>query len=295
VRAGLDGFFEAMDQPSVDGLNVYWVSWAVRQAGLKAAFSGLGGDELFGSYPSFRTYPMLRRAAELARLPGLSRLAAEAGRWVGPPYRRAKLLYLAEGLGTPASTYHLLRGLFTPAEIQTLVRPELWEAAGGEEGIYGTVREALCHTPSSPWAQVATAEQCLYMRNQLLRDADWASMAHGLEVRVPLVDRDLTRGLGPMVAAWRGRLGKAPLAAAPRLPLPAAVRRRGKTGFDLPLRRWLGEEWRGGRVPALPAWLTRDGFEGVARGLFAGVASGQVHWSRAWALVVLERMLGDLR
>jgi asparagine synthase (glutamine-hydrolysing) len=295
VRAGLDGFFAAMDQPTVDGLNVYWVSWAVRQAGLKAAFSGLGGDELFGTYSSYRIYPMLRRTRRLAALPGAGWLLGTLGSWMGPPRRREKLRYLSRAVATPESTYHLVRGLFTPAEIRCLVSEEVWDAAGGEDRLYEPVARALDPLPSSPWSQVAVAEQCLYMRNQLLRDADWASMAHGLEVRVPFVDREVTERLGPALAAWKGVPGKDPLAAAPRPRLPDRVRHRPKTGFGLPLKQWLGDEWRNGHGLDLPPWFRRNGSEGRISSLFAGVASGRVHWSRAWALTVLERLLAELR
>jgi asparagine synthase (glutamine-hydrolysing) len=291
--SGLDDFLRAMDQPSVDGLNVYWASWAVRQAGLKVALSGLGGDELFGGYPSFRSYPLLRRAAPLARVPGAGFLISGLARAVAPR-RREKARALDRALARPESSYHLVRGLFTPGEIRRLLAPELWEAGGGEAAIELPVTEALFPFPAGTWAEVATAEQSLYMRNQLLRDADWASMAHSLEVRVPLVSAPLTEEIGPMLAAWRGRLGKAPLARAPRPPLPERILRRPKTGFTLPLQRWIGDGWSAERPPELPRWLlARDGTRAVA-GLFEGVAGGRVHWSRAWAWVVLETLVREV-
>jgi hypothetical protein len=98
-----------------------------------------------------------------------------------------------------------------------------------------------------------------------------------------------------LLAAWKGIPGKAPLAAAPRPPLPDPVHQRPKTGFDLPLKQWLGHEWRGGRGLELPSWFRRNGGEAVISDLFAGVASGRVHWSRAWTMAVLEQRLADLR
>jgi len=294
VRGAMDAFLAAMDQPSIDGLNVYWVSWAVRQSGLKVALSGLGGDELFGTYPSFRSYPMLRRFAPLARLPGAALLLRGAAR-LARPRQREKMLHLREASSRPESAYHLVRGLFTPPEIRRLLAPDLWEAGGAEAAVGRPVAEALRPRPAGTWAEVATAEQSLYMRNQLLRDADWASMAHSLEVRVPLVSARVTETLGPVLAAWRGRLGKAPLGRAPRPPLPPRILDRGKTGFALPLQRWVGSEWTRARRPELPAWFLAPGGRPVVDRIFDGVAAGRVHWSRAWSLVVLERLLAEVR
>ena len=90
---------------------------------------------------------------------------------------------------------------------------------------------------------VAALESSLYLRNQLLRDMDWASMAHSLEVRVPLVDAHLLRKIAPVLVRRKDR-GKQILANAPRPPLPASVRARRKTGFTLPIREWLQQEGR---------------------------------------------------
>ncbi len=250
------------------------------------ALSGLGGDELWGGYPSFRLFPRLRR---LARLPGPGRAAGWTAGLLGPPRLRAKLRYLGSALERPATTYHLLRGLFTPAEIRALVSPEIWHEAGGAEIAAAPVEAAWEGAPESDWARVAVAEQCLYMRQQLLRDADWASMSHSVEVRVPLVDRRLTASLGPLLAAGGG--GKASLASSPRPPLPPEVSRRPKTGFGLPLHDWVGEDCRAGRLPVLPSWLTGAAGASYVSRLAAGVARGRLHWSRVWALRVLGELL----
>ncbi len=290
VRAGLDRFLEAMDQPTVDGLNVYWVSKAARETGLKAALSGLGGDELFGGYPTFGNFRRLRRVAALARLPG-SRFVGRRLAGLVAPRRRAKARYLPSALASPAATYHLLRGLFTPAEIGKLLDPDVL-AAGGQD-FCAPVEASWDAAPSSPWTRTAVAEQSIYMRNQLLRDADWASMSHGLEVRLPLVDRKLTAALGPWIAATEGRYGKTSLARSPSRPLPEEIVGRAKTGFGLPMQSWVAEDCRAGRVPRLPAWLVPESGQRFVDELAGGVARGRIHWSRIWALRVLEHQLRD--
>ncbi len=291
VRADLDRFLQAMDQPTVDGLNVYWISRAARETGLKTALSGLGGDELFGGYPTFRNFRGLRRAAALARLPG-SRLAGRRLARLATPRRRAKARYLPEALASPAATYHLLRGLLTPPEIGRLLDPQVL-AAGGQDSC-AQVRTSWAGAPSSAWIRTTVAEQSIYMRNQLLRDADWASMSHGLEVRLPLVDRKLTAAVGPLIAATGGRYGKTPLARSPARPLPEDVAGRTKTGFGLPMQAWLAEDCRAGRLPRLPAWLVPERGRRFVERLAGGVARGRIHWSRIWALRVLEHQLREL-
>jgi asparagine synthase (glutamine-hydrolysing) len=116
--------------------------------------------------------------------------------------------------------------------------------------------------PHTPYGRVAALEASLYMRNQLLRDADWAGMAHSLEIRVPLVDAQLLRTLAPALVARPGMDGKRLLAACPGLPLPQRLVDRPKTGFGTPIERWI----QTGR---------------------ARVADQRWHWARHWACNVL--------
>ncbi len=288
VRHSMRDFLSAMDQPTVDGLNVYWISRAVRESGLKAAISGLGGDELFGGYSSFRTYPRLRRLAMARGIPGFNRGSHLISRF-GPARRQAKLHALGSALASSASTFQLVRGLFTPEEIQALVHPDIWENGHGTRAIMWPAENVLNKGYLEPWREVAVAEQCLYMRNQLLRDADWASMRHGLEVRVPLVDRVLSESLAVPLAA-SGSKGKSLLARSVRNPLPEAVLRRKKTGFTLPMQQWVSEDIRAGRMTAPLALLHPNSGQAIAK-LYAGICQGTVHWSRAWALHCLGSWL----
>jgi len=135
------------------------------------------------------------------------------------------------------------RGRFLASEV-----PDVVGAAVAEEGlrrlnVLEVIERAVTPDPGNPYARVAALESSLYLRNQLLRDMDWASMAHSLEVRVPLVDAHLLRKLAPFLVTRKER-GKQILANAPRPPLPDAVRQRRKTGFTLPIREWLQQEGR---------------------------------------------------
>jgi asparagine synthase (glutamine-hydrolysing) len=230
--------FTAMDQPSTDGVNTYFVSLAAQRAGLKVALSGLGGDELFGGYPSFRDVP--RAVTAFAPLRH-ARLLGRAVRAVSAPvlkhFTSPKYAGLLEYGGNFGGAYLLRRGMFMPWELPDLLDPDLvregWQRLN--------TLSCLSVTTDSLTAdrlKVSALETCWYMRNQLLRDADWAGMAHSLEIRVPLVDITLLRALLPALGSATPPT-KRDLAATPRSALPAAVLNRPKTGFQVPVRDWL--------------------------------------------------------
>ena len=193
-------------------------------------------------------------------------------------------------MASRASTFHLIRGLFTPEEIRELVHPDIWEAGHGVTGIMSTVERALKDVQLDAVQEVAIAEQCTYMRNQLLRDADWASMKHSLEVRLPLVDRPLTELLGPALPRSRSG-GKRALAQALRKPLPDSVLYRRKTGFALPMQQWIAEDIGAGKLLSPSRELLHPDGRAVVDRLVAGVPSGRTHWSRPWALHCLTSWL----
>ena len=237
-RAGLDQMLAAMDQPTVDGINSYFVSAVAADCGLKVALSGLGGDELFGGYPSFRQVPAaVRWLRPVAALPGLGRgfrrIAAPICRRVGSP-KWASLLEYGGGWG---GAYLLRRGLFMPWELPEILGPDMARAGWDRLQPLARLDETIAGV-AGDHARVAALELAWYMRGQLLRDADWAGMAHSIEIRTPLVDRELFRAVARLWAAGETP-GKADLARSPAAPLPAEVLDRPKSGFAVPVRDWL--------------------------------------------------------
>lgn len=250
----LERIVDRMDQPTTDGVNSYFVARAAAEAGLKVALSGLGGDELFGGYAGFTEIPRLVSA--VSRVPASGLVGRGVRVLTAPALRRLtspKYAAVLEYGGDVAGAYLLRRALFLPWELSNFLDADL--VREGLETLDTLPRlRATINAIEHPRLQISALESSWYMRNQLLRDTDWASMSHSVEVRVPLVDWSLWRSLSPKLLML-GNRGKREMALTPSLPLPSAVLNRRKTGFGVPTQRWIREAGHeGNRERGLRGW-----------------------------------------
>lgn len=252
-------FLASMDQPSIDGLNTFTVSSFARQNQMKVVLSGLGGDEMFGGYPSFQQVPKLRNLCAIARtLPFVANAAGHLLERHAPSHRARRFAAFLQQDATIANAYRAFRGIFSSREAQIL------------SAQFTGASISKIATPPMPEPRayddldaVSECELTLYMRNQLLKDSDIMSMAHGLELRVPFVDRVLFETISRIPASLRLRQGKQMiLDAVPEI--PEWVANQPKRGFVFPFTKWLDAKWgeafrdSAAKIPfANPTWYQR--------------------------------------
>lgn len=251
-------FLDHLDQPTIDGFNTYTVSALARHHGMKVVLSGLGGDEVFGGYASFAKIPTMCRWHKIAsRVPGLPALLERSK----PQHRR--LADFLRSPGTVADAYASLRGIFSKTEAAHLTA---WITGGEVAKVESEKWKAEGSIPD----QISELELTRYMRNQLLRDSDVMSMAHGLELRVPFVDRALLESVANIPSAVRLQANKRLLTqAVPEV--PEWVVNQKKRGFLFPFEKWLGSSWG-------------DAFENAAHSAPVSVST----WYQKWSLFVLR-------
>lgn len=296
VLTAIPDALRAMDLPTMDGVNTYFVSRETRHAGVKVALSGLGGDEVFAGYSSFRTVPRMERFAEFwnhvphaVRTPfawALSALSPEND-------QSRKLISLARDNGEILHPYFLARMLFTPEQRSFLFPEAGADAAEASKSQQLCLQRALLLDAVN---RVSYLEARCYMLNTLLRDADFMSMSQGLEVRVPLIDHVLAKAVLALPGAWKlNCTPKKLLVGALAGSLPDEVVHRPKRGFTLPFEHWMRQELRAEIAPGLDAKRINGGPLGglldgnQVQAVWQRFLRGKISWSRPWSLYVLER------
>jgi asparagine synthase (glutamine-hydrolysing) len=299
LAAQLEDAVKSLDQPTMDGLNTYFVSRAARQGGLKVALSGLGSDEIFGGYSTFVSTP---RAAFVAGL----------GRWIPSAFRHltagaAVRIAAGDAVRKAAAAwrspsdfphaYYFTRLLFTPSRVRRLLAPyfESAEYSGSHENPW---RERMRETTRQAglldsFTSVSSFELQSYTVNTLLRDTDAASMANSLEVRVPFLDHRLVEFVGrlPKSAKYARGIPKSLLIEALSDLLPDEVVDQPKRTFTLPWDVWLRgslgvrlSQDLANLTPPLQRYLNPR----AVRGAWQNFVIGQTNWSRPWSLYVLN-------
>jgi asparagine synthase (glutamine-hydrolysing) len=291
--AAISDAIHAMDQPTVDGINTYIVSREARLAGVKVALTGLGADEVFGGYSSFKTVPRMEQFLRTwERTPQLLRsgLCACMGKLAPRGDLYHKLDALIQTNGARLHPYHLSRALFVPKRIKPMLRA--WgDTNNGSHECAQVPPQALQLDPVN---RVSYLELRNYLANMLLRDADCMSMSQGLEVRVPFVDHKLVEFIFRLPGAFKvSAHGVKPLlvqAAADLLPEP--IIRRLKQGFTLPFAHWMRGELHHEvhKVFARDVALLEEIMDlDSVRAVWREFLDARTSWTRPWALYVLLR------
>lgn len=250
-----DQLLADMDQPSIDGINTWFVARAARSQGIKVALSGLGGDELFASYPSFSELPRIRDFTRpFARWPGAARTFRRLSAPLLSRVTSPKYASLLEFGPTLAGAYLLRRGMLMPWELPSVLDEGLVRQGLADLHCDRRLDATLAGIPNDRLA-VSALEMSWYTRHQLLVDTDWASMAHSLEVRVPFLDVPLLRTVAPWLAAHPG-LTRTSVASKLAPQLPPAVLSKPKTGFQVPVRDWLSGSGRRVAGRGLRGWAS---------------------------------------
>ncbi|MES2417973.1 MAG: asparagine synthase (glutamine-hydrolyzing) [Bacteroidota bacterium] len=266
LEANFDQILAAMDQPSNDAINSWFVNKCAKENGLKAVLSGIGADELFGGYPSFKRMGYIRKLKVLPKL--ILRWAEKL-----PSEKLNRIYYLS--YSNPIGEYLFLRGFYTPAAISKILQipkkdidlllanfpidRSIVQLEGGEK---------------ASWM-----ETNLFMKNQLLKDTDFMSMAHGIEVRVPFLDQELLKAIDQISneIKFKTKYPKGLLIESFKDILPEAIWNRPKMGFTFPLQGWLREN----KKLTAPSLYHNNEFSKLQMEKFK---AGKLHWSKAYAL-----------
>lgn len=306
VVTRLDEAIAALDQPTMDAVNTYFVSWAARTVGLNVALSGLGGDELFAGYRTFADTPRMARLIRTAWfVPAVARrltklfVATLAGSGGSPDAGRKAVAAWVSPDALP-HPYFFTRVLFPPGKLEQIIEPRFRPSTIGPDGVtleptwLGWLQRVADEARKlEPVAGISWLEMRSYMASTLLRDTDSVSMAQSLEVRVPMLDTPLMEFVSALPDAARRRPGiqKALLVEAIRDLLPGEILGKKKHTFTLPWKEWLRGPLRkkveasfANPAAALTPVLRSGGVQSVWNDFLAGKTT----WSRPWSLYAMN-------
>jgi asparagine synthase (glutamine-hydrolysing) len=234
--------FNSMDQPSIDGVNTWYASKCAAEIGLKVAISGAGGDELFQGYRSFKILPTLVKYRNIfSKIPGVDNVISLIANKQAIKSGNARWNHFESLSKTLPGAWLLNRSVFPIEELKFLMGDDLYNEFTQNYDPISFVLGMTGGLPKNNLLALSQIESMCYLRNQLLRDGDWASMCHGVELRMPLVDSLLLKELGPYMNSFSKFPKKSLLSNAPKIPLDNFIKKKKKTGFGIPVNKWIKE------------------------------------------------------
>lgn len=259
-----------MDLPSTDGINTWFISKYAKQTGLKAVLSGVGGDELYGGYPSFNRITAVNNLEKIPNV--LLRNSVSAG-----AKKLRRLCYLS--LGGAKGKYLFLRGHFIPKEISEQLEID-------EKEVWNILKEQPVLNDISNLSlknQASWLEMNMYMQNQLLRDSDVMSMAHGVEIRVPFLDKEFINLALQIKTSTKyyGEFGKQLLIDSFKDILPEQIYNRPKMGFAFPFKEWLKKDELVKNSMLSANKTTSSNYNKFLQ--------GNMHWSQLMSILLLQK------
>lgn len=294
----LENIFYHMDQPTVDGVNTYFVSLAAKKAGLKVVLSGLGGDELFYGYPSFFDLPKIRKIKVFLKITSAAKILKLFGEF-NIKYQKLAEIIQAKNL---EEEYLIYRSIFTPAQIKKIIHSDIFvNSHRFVDSDYSNhsdiIRHIRTHSDnsdyglSSDYSLISYLEMSHYLKNQLLRDSDVFSMAHSIELRVPFVDNVLFEKVVPIPDEYKikNNISKFLLKEILKGKVSEKILYQKKQGFVVPIELWLKNEAKEiVKEELLKSEIYR---KDIVEKLLNMFFENKLHWSRIWSLFILNRFL----
>lgn len=258
----INDFMNSFDQPTVDGLNTFFVSRAANNIGLRTVLSGVGADEIFYGYPSFKNAKKLDFLKKIP--PFVIAFLKNTNK-----FKKLELLKIDNIL----ACYLPTRAIFSPMEISNILKIEVEQVYDAIVKLWETLQ-----VPKNKHIEddISYLELELYMKNQLLRDTDVFGMANSLEIRVPFLDRDLVDYVTKIrpKEKFNNKVNKIILADAVKSYIPNEIINRPKMGFTLPFEGWFKKH------------IDKFQIDQDSKNKFL---KGELHWSRIWALIVIDK------
>lgn len=275
----LENIFYHMDQPTVDGVNTYFVSLAAKKAGLKVVLSGLGGDELFYGYPSFFDLPKIRKIKGLLKITGAFKILKLSGEF-NIKYQKLAEIIQAKNL---EEEYLAYRSIFTSSQIKKILYSVPF--VNSDKFVYSDYGQ------NSDYSLISYLEMFHYLKNQLLRDSDVFSMAHSIELRVPFVDNVLFEKVVPIPDEYKikNNISKFLLKEILKDKVSEKILYQKKQGFVVPIELWLKNEAK--EIVKEELLKSEIYKKDIVEKLLDMFFKNKLHWSRIWSLFVLNRFL----